>query len=230
MRYGYHSGPYGVATSTLKPRAARSRWSCGPHAVEHLELEPVAVDPVAVGEPDRVVDQPLVVRRDRDVGAARERPLEQPPVGGVDVGLLRVGDVGRLEVGALHEAQVRCEREQRLEVVRRPVEVRLKDAADVLAAALTEPAVDAERRVDDARVLHVDPHEVAALGRVVDERAHVLVCQLLVDQEPQVGQLDRQVGPSSRSRIRSSTVRNSATTDSVSSRDSTSSPSRVVLA
>ncbi len=29
MRYGYHSGPYGVATSTLKPRAARSRWSCG---------------------------------------------------------------------------------------------------------------------------------------------------------------------------------------------------------
>ena len=46
-----------------------------------------------------------------------------------------------------------------------------------------------------------------------------------------MGQLDRQVGLELRARaIRSSTVRNSATTDSVSSRDSTSSPSSVVLA
>ena len=59
--------------------------------------------------------------RDRDVRAGVERALEQPPVGGVDVGLLGIGDLGRLEVGALDDAQVRREREQRLEVVRRAV-------------------------------------------------------------------------------------------------------------
>src|SRR5581483_5922392 len=99
-------------------------------------------------------DQRLVVRRDRGEAAAGERRLEQPRVRGVDVRLGRVRDLGRLEVGALDEAEVRGEREQRGEVVLAPVEVRLEDGADVLVAALAETAIDAEGRVDPGGLLH----------------------------------------------------------------------------
>ena len=60
--------------------------------------------------------------------------------------LLRVRDLGRLEVGALDEAQVRRERQQRREVGLAAEEVRLQDGADVVVAALAQAAVDAERR------------------------------------------------------------------------------------
>jgi hypothetical protein len=46
-----------------------------------------------------------------------QRRLQQPDVRGVDVALARVGDLRRLEVGALDEAEVRGEREQRREIV-----------------------------------------------------------------------------------------------------------------
>jgi len=69
-----------------------------------------------LGERDRVLDQRLVVGCDRGEAVGAERRLQQPDVRGVDVALARVGDLRRLEVGALDEAQVGREREQRREV------------------------------------------------------------------------------------------------------------------
>ena len=90
MRYGYQSGPNGVATSTLYPSAAIERCSAGPHAVEHLELEPVARDALALGERLHVPDDRLVVRRDGDVRASAEAALDELDVRAIDVALLRV--------------------------------------------------------------------------------------------------------------------------------------------
>ena len=42
------------------------------YAVEELELETVAAVPVLIGKPDRVLDQPLVVRRDRRIAGTRK--------------------------------------------------------------------------------------------------------------------------------------------------------------
>ena len=73
-------------------------------------------------------------------------------------------------------------------------EVRLENGADLVEPALSEPTVDAERRVDELRLLHVDPDEAAAFGCVLDEQAHVLEREFFVDLEPEVRQLQRGVG------------------------------------
>ena len=144
---------------------------------------------------DRVVDQRLVVGRDRREATGRERALDQARVGGVDVALLRVRDLLGLEVGALDEAQVRLEGEQLLEVGRRAVEVRLEDGADVVVALLAQRPEHAQRRVDERRLLHVEPDEVADAGGVRDELADVRARELLVEAEPEVRQLQRDVDP-----------------------------------
>ena len=111
-----------------------------------------------------MIDELLVVGGDRCVAGTAERALDEADVRGVHVRLLRIGDLRRLEVGALDEAQVRLEGKERLKVVLGPVEIRLEDGPDVGEPRLAEPAVDVERLVHDRRVLHVDPDEVAELG------------------------------------------------------------------
>jgi hypothetical protein len=49
----------------------------GPDAVEHLELVAVARDALPARESQHVPDDPLVVRRDRDVGARAEAALDE---------------------------------------------------------------------------------------------------------------------------------------------------------
>ena len=124
---------------------------------------------------------------------ARERALEQPDVRRVDVALLRVRDLGRLEVRALDETKVRRERQQRREVGlaadrgtpggrRRRCRGRPRGAA-----------VDAERRLDARRLLHVDADEVAVPRRVLDELGEVPVRELLVEREAEMRELERDV-------------------------------------
>ena len=49
----------------------------GPHAEEHLELVAVAGESPLVDEPQRLLDEPVVVRRHRRVAAAVEERLER---------------------------------------------------------------------------------------------------------------------------------------------------------
>jgi hypothetical protein len=62
-------------------------------------------------------------------------------------------------------------------------------------AALAQGAVDAERGVDVARLLHVDADEVPALRRVLDELGEIAMGELLVDREPEMRELERDVRP-----------------------------------
>src|SRR5205814_8094096 len=74
-----------------------------PDAVEHLELEAVVRDAPLAREGDRALDQRLVVRGDRGEASSLERRLDEARVRGVDVALLRVGDLRRLQVRALDD-------------------------------------------------------------------------------------------------------------------------------
>src|SRR5829696_2218977 len=159
------------------------------HAEEHLDLERVARGCLA----DRALDQPLVVRRDGDERARLNHPRHESRVRGVDVDLARHRHLRRLEVRALYDPQVRVQRQERLEVARRAVQVRLEDGPDVVEACLAQPPVRAQRRVDVPRLLHVDADEGAAAARVLDEPEHVRVRELLVDVEAEVGELQRHV-------------------------------------
>ena len=133
--------------------------------------------------------------RDGDVRAALEAALHEPDVRRVDVALLRVGDLRGLEVRTLHDAEVGVGRQEPVEVVRSAVEVRLQDRADVLVARGPQALVDPERRVDELGLLHVDAHEEVAARGVRDEAFDVRVRGLLVEGEPEVRQLQREVRP-----------------------------------
>ena len=142
-----------------------------------------------------MADDPLVVRGDGDVGAAAEGSLDEPDVGDVDVALLRIGDRGRLQVRALDDAEVRLERKKALEVVARAQQVRLEDRPNVVVAALAQAHERPERGLEVLRLLHVDADERAQAPGMGNEPLHVRVCDLLVEGEPEVGQLERDVGP-----------------------------------
>ena len=88
-----------------------------------------------------------------------------------------------------------------------PEEVRLQHGADVVVTRLAQPAVDAERRVDDARLLHVDPDEAAEPLRDLDDPLDVRVRDLLVELEAEMGQLERDVRTAASPRARRSSTR-----------------------
>ena len=140
-----------------------------------------------------MLDQTLVVRRHRGVSPARERRLQQPDVRGVDVRLARIRDVGGLEVRALDDAQVRTQRKERGQVVLAPVQVRLQHRPDAFEALLSQPAVAAQRRVDERRLLHVDPDEGPEALRVLYEPLYVRVRELVIELEAEVRELERDV-------------------------------------
>ena len=58
---------------------------------------------------------------------------------------------------------------------------------------LTHPAIDAQRRIDEPGALHVDPDEVAETRRPHDEPAQAPEGELLLHEQPEVGELHRDV-------------------------------------
>src|SRR6185503_19037500 len=69
-------GPVRRGDEHLEPAAGEVELQLGPHAVEHLELEAVARDSRLLREADRVLDDPLVVSRDRRVAGPTERAFD----------------------------------------------------------------------------------------------------------------------------------------------------------
>src|SRR5581483_4628955 len=109
---------------------------------------------------------------------------------GVDVRLARVRDVGGLEVRTLDDAQVRTQRKERGQVVLAAVQVRLQHRPDGFEALLSQPAIAAQRRVDEGRLLHVDPDEGPEALRVLYEPLDVRVRELLVELEAEMRELE----------------------------------------
>ena len=133
------------------------------------------------------------MRGDPDVRAGVEERVEcfhEVGADGVEVG---ERDVRRLDVDPLAEAHVRAEVGERVDVVDRPAQVGLEDDADVLVAGLAQLAVEAERVVGAARVLHVDADEVPAPGRVADDALEVGAAELVAELQPERGQLHAHV-------------------------------------
>ena len=75
------------------------------------------------------------------------------------------------------------------------VEVGLQDGADALEPGGAQPLVDPQRPADVVRLLHVDPDERAQLAGARDEPGDVLVRGFLVEGEPEVRELERDVRP-----------------------------------
>ena len=77
----------------------------------------------------------------------------------------------------------------------RPVQVCLQDGADAVVSGRAEELVGPERRVDELGLLHVDPDEGPELCGPCDERLEIFVGHFLVEREPEVRELERDVRP-----------------------------------
>jgi hypothetical protein len=91
--------------------------------------------------------------------------------------------------GSLAQPDARSQVGERRDVAQAAAERRLQHDADVVAPGLAELAVDAQRVVGTARVLHVDPHEDPARGRVGHDRRDERAAQVEIDLQPERGQL-----------------------------------------
>jgi hypothetical protein len=110
-----------------------------------------------------------------------------------DVGLSGKRDVWRLEIRAFHQPDGRSQRQERLEVFLRAMQVRLNrdtDGRGTLARALEQ----VERAIDIRRALHVDPHEAAALTGPLDQAQKILKTALRIEIQPQLRRLHRNLG------------------------------------
>src|SRR5919106_525599 len=159
------------------------------HAEQHLELVLARRETAFLDERERLGDHPLVVRRDRDVGAGVEQRRDRLDEREAHGRVLLVGDLGRLDVDALADAHVRAERRERGDVRERPLQVRLQDDADVVETLLAQLPVDGEGVRGRARVLHVDTHEVVPLGGAADDAREVVAAEVAIELESEPGEL-----------------------------------------
>src|SRR6185312_5232115 len=108
------------------------------HPEQHLQLvlERPELNPSDPSE--RLIDQPLVVRRDTDVAAGLEQRIEAEEE--VRPYHLVVGERNRggLEVDALAEADARSQIRKCLDVVERAPQARLENNAEVAVPVLTK--------------------------------------------------------------------------------------------
>jgi hypothetical protein len=142
-----------------------------------------------LGEPDHG----RVVGGDHRVRVLLEQGVEHAGIGVVDAGLVGVGDLWGLLVGALDQADRDAEAVEALQVVAAAVEVGLDADADVVIVAL-ELLDDVEGAADVDGGLHVDADHGADLLAPGGHPGGLLEGQLLSDVEAEGGQLDRDVG------------------------------------
>jgi hypothetical protein len=111
----------------------------------------------------------------------------------VHVLLLREGQLGRLHVGALHQAHSGAHPDEVVEIAGGPAQVGLHADPDV-RVALPDLPVEAESDLGVGRGLHVDPDPGPQGGGAPGEGGHVLLALVAVEIEPELRQLDRDLG------------------------------------
>src|SRR5690606_961584 len=163
----------------------------GSHPVEHLELE--RLSPLA-GEVQGDRDEGRVVGGD---GRAHIRRLhehrEQPHECGDDLPVGLQGDGRRFDVGAFDQPDVTAEGKQALEVVGRSMQCRLEGDAQVPVLGLGL-LVDANGGFRVRRAFHVDGDGGAGVGRRSRQAVDGRFCQVRFYGQPQLGELDGDVG------------------------------------
>ena len=133
------------------------------------------------------------MRRDADVRGRLEQRFQAVHEVLADRVELGVRDRPRLEVDALADANARLELGEVGDVVERPPQPGLEHDADVVEPRLAQLPVEPQRVVGRRRVLHVDPHEVAALGGVTNDGLEVPPAELVAELEPEPSELHRDV-------------------------------------
>src|SRR5262245_12233348 len=118
-----------------------------------------------------------------------ERAATEFEKAGVDVGLARVGERGRLEIRALDQPDAAPERQYRLQIVFRAIEVSLQRDARSFKA-LTHFPEQCQRSIEVRRAFHVDPDEVVPRFCTTRQSLQVGQADRLVEIETELRRLD----------------------------------------
>ena len=136
-----------------------------------------------------------VVRRDRRVASVAEQSLDVGEERVIDVALLAVDHVGRLPVATLDQPDPRPGRGEPREVSGAVSQIRLEDDPHLLGAVFLAHLLEqADRRLDVAGLLHVDPHERVHLTRAVQHSPQLGSAEVRPDVESDLGELHGDVG------------------------------------
>jgi hypothetical protein len=149
------------------------------HAQKHLEL--VLRGRETIEEPEASLDEPLVMRRNLGIAAARYELLEDREVIPTDRLVIEVSHRFRFMPDALHDSDTRLQVRERRQIVQRPAQATLQDDTDSIQALCAKPAICVERRVDGGRVLHVQGQPDRPVGGVFGEAAEVLPTEVRVE-------------------------------------------------
>ena len=163
-------------------------------AEQHLELVLVRRHSPFLDQRQRLADHPVVVCRNGHVATGfeeRSHSLDEVHTNGLE---LLVGDLGRLDVDPLADADVGLQIREVGYVRQRPLHVRLEDDPDVVELLPAQLAVELERLGRGRGVLHVDADEVVALGGLPDELGDVVPTELVIEVQAEPRELDADVG------------------------------------
>src|SRR5215207_5638039 len=175
------------------PRSDEAVPGPGAYAEQHLELVLRRLQTVLADEPQALRDQPLVVRRDPDVRASPQQLAKTEYEVLPDRVEVAIRDQRRLHVNAFAKTDVRAQGRKVANVPDRPPEVCLEDDAEVVETFLAQLSIHPQGVARTARVLHVDAHEVAALGRVPDDGLEIPLAHVVAEFQAEPGQLDAHV-------------------------------------
>ena len=163
----------------------------GAHAQQHLELVAILLEAPFAQEAERLLDEPLVMCRDRGVAIAVQERLERlDEAGSHRLVVLELDRLG-LDVDPLAKPDARPG--ERGGIRDRSLERRLEDRADAAVTLVAQLAEEPQRLVGRGRVLHVDPHEAVRRLGGRDHRLDVALAELVAELQAEPGRLDADV-------------------------------------
>ena len=96
------------------------------------------------------------MRRDHRIRAGLEQPHEERRVRTIHLGLVAVGDLARLAVGALAQADLHAALDQPLDVGGGPIQVRLHGDADAAGIPMRQAPAGVDGEIGVPVILHVE--------------------------------------------------------------------------
>jgi CheY-like chemotaxis protein len=162
-------------------------------SVQHLKFELVAADLFLSREILGGPNHSGIVSGDSVVNPARQQDLHELHVVSVDVCLLGEGNLRRLAVGALAQADAAAELDKIVNVPLGPVEVSLHHGADV-----GQPGANALDDIDgplgERGTFHVDAHKIRMARGVRDDAVEQFLAKRNTQVQAELRQLQRHVG------------------------------------
>ena len=163
-------------------------------AVEHLKLECIFADPLALGKLNRGIDHLRIMGGDAVIGAAPQQQLHHPHIVVIDIFLVGISDRSRLVVSAFTQPYAGGKVQKLARILHRSIQIRLKNNPDIIQSKLRSHSFEnIESGLCYVRSFHIDADKVAAPGSIFHHLTCIAKGQFGIDFQTELRQLDRNI-------------------------------------